>query len=336
MREQKNSHLGMIGWAMFLTGALSLGSCSGDETIDAIQGEAITFGNAFVANSTRATYSTENLPNTFKVWGSVTGNTGNSVDLYNGATVNRNGAALNQAWDCDQTEYWIPDATYNFMAIVDGDVKDASNNVLNSTTVTNGMPVSIFYSASSQADLLLAELENKGIKTVTTTDACIPSETPVAFTFNHLLSKAMFTFTNVDTKANLTVKDIYMSGTNTKGTYTLPTANAGGSWSSNTAYTTTAPLGFEGASVPVGTTPVSSLERLIIPGTYDIYITFTVEDNQGGQPQNIEATIKGQEFKLGHSYNFTAEIKSGLTYVIFNIIDDNTDWGNGGNQNIEG
>ena len=235
-----------------------------------------------------------------------------------------------------QTEYWIPDATYNFMAIVDGDIKDANNNVLNATTVENGMPISINYSASTQADLLLSELTSKGIKNVTTTEACEPSENPVAFTFSHLLSKAMFTFTNVDKKANLTVSNIHMSGTNTLGTYTLPIEdNNVGSWSSEEAYTTESPLNFEGVSVPFGPTPVSSLERLIIPGTYNIYITFTVTDNVNGKAQNIEATIKNQVFTIGNSYNFTAEIESGVNYIKFNIVTNN-EWVSGGDTNIQG
>lgn len=342
MREQKISHLGMIGWAMFLTGALSLGSCSSDDTIDAIQGETITFGNVFVEKSTRATdpsYGEGKAIDKFQVWGKVTGNTGNTVNLYggDGATVTKGTAAYGAAWACNETEYWIPSATYQFMAIANA----------TSVTLTDGLPSVISYTADAadtyttngSKDLLLSELDTtdgtidkNGIKTVTSSPAAVPSENPVAFTMSHLLSKAMFTFTNTDANAELTVSDIKMAGLNKEGTYDIATAT----WTSKTPYGET-PLAF-GGNVTVGTgedtkTATSEHERLIIPGTYTITITFTVTDNKGGQPQNLTAEIT-QEFLPGHSYNFTADIKSGLTYIIFTIIP--SDWGTESDRPIEG
>ena len=94
MRELRNSYLSIFGWGVFLASAFSLGSCSSDETIDAIQGEAITFGNAFVENSTRAAEdpsynNTNKLISQFNVWGTVTGNTDNTINVFNGASVTR-------------------------------------------------------------------------------------------------------------------------------------------------------------------------------------------------------------------------------------------------------
>ena len=152
---------------------------------------------------------------------------------------------------------------------------------------------------------------------------------------SHLLSKAVFTFTNTDASATLTVSDIKMAGLNQKGTYTISGENKG--WTSNTPYGET-PLAF-GGDVTIGTgkdnTGTSEHERLIIPGTYDITITFTVSDNKGGKPQNMKATIENHTFAIGNSYNFTADIKSGLKYIVFTIT--SSDWGKeSGDRPIEG
>ena len=321
MRELRNSYLSIFGWGVFLASALSLGSCSSDETIEAIQGEAITFGNAFVENSTRAAEdpsynNTNKLISQFNVWGTVTGNTDNTINVFNGASVTRGDKAYGEAWTCDQTQYWIPDATYKFMAIAHGTVASSDDNK---------MPLTISYTADGETDLLLGELTSNGNKTVTTNGSAESGENPVAFTMSHLLSKAVFTFTNTDASATLTVSDIKMAGLNQKGTYTISGENKG--WTSNTPYGET-PLAF-GGDVTIGTgesnTGTSQYERLIIPGTYDITITFTVSDNKGGKPQNMKATIENHTFAIGNSYNFTADIKSGLKYIVFTIT--SSDWG---------
>ena len=337
MRELRNSYLSIFGWGVFLASALSLGSCSSDETIDAIQGEAITFGDAFVENSTRATdpsYGANANPLTqFQVWGSVTGNTTNSVNLYGGDGATVTGTVGATAWSCSETEYWIPSATYNFMAIANAE----------SVSLSNGMPATISYTADAATtytidgskDLLLAEVSTDGIKTVTTDGAADSSESPVAFTFSHLLSKAVFTFTNTDKSATLTVSNIKMAGLNQKGTYTISGENKG--WSSNTAYTS--PLEF-GGNVELGITNdtksgTSEHERLIIPDTYkNLIITFTVKDNMGGEDQNITVTLDEQKFLPGYSYNFTAELKSGVKYIVFKI--ESTEWTGEADRPIQG
>lgn len=315
MREQKNSHLGMIGWAMFLTGALSLGSCSSDDTIDAIQGEAITFGNVFVEKSTRATdpsYGEGKAIDKFQVWGKVTGNTGNTVNLYggDGATVTKGTAAYGAAWACNETEYWIPSAFYQFMAIANA----------TSTSPEKGMPTTISYTADGETDLLLGELTAKGVKEVKTDVTASPTtgvnaEKVVDFTMSHLLSKVVFTFKNTDLETPLKVKEIKLTGTSTSGTYTIAT----GVWSeTNDDYE----LGFGNeVTIPAGKEGTSELERLVIPGTYTIGVAFKVNDEEGiGDEQVITTTLTDlQTFAPGHSYNITASIKSGMKEIIFNV-----------------
>lgn len=324
MRELRNSYLSIFGWGVFLASALSLGSCSSDETIDAIHGEAITFGNAFVENSTRATdpsYGAAKALDQFNVWGTVTGNTNNTnntVNVFNGATVSSDGKEYGAAWTCNQTQYWIPDATYKFMAIAHGTVPSSD---------ANKMPLTISYTADGETDLLLGELTSNGIKTVKTNGSAESEENPVAFTMSHLLSKAVFTFTNRDASAQLTVSDIQITGLHKTGTYTI----ASNTWDSNTDAD---PLSFGSAVVEVGKSETCTDERLIIPGTYDITISFNINDDKGGQEQEVSTTIN-HTFAIGNSYNFTADIKSGLKYIIFTIT--SSDWSKeSGDRPIEG
>lgn len=316
MRELRNSYASIIGWGMFLTGALSLGSCSGDETINEIKGEAIAFGDAFVENSTRATdpsYGTDKPIESFQVWGTVTGNTGNTVNVFNGATVTRGDKTYGDAWTCNQTQYWIPFATYNFMAIAHGTVASSDDN---------NMPLTISYTADGSTDLLLGELSSNGIKTVATDGTAVPTTgvtegKVVDLTMSHLLSKAVFTFTNQDASAQLTVSGIQITGLHKTGTYTI----ASNTWESST---TADPLSFGNSVVEPSKSNTCEYERLIIPGTYDITISFKVNDDKGGQEQEVSTTIS-HTFAIGNSYNFTADIKSGLKHIVFTIT--SSDWG---------
>ena len=252
MREHKKSHLGIMGWAMFLAGAMSLGSCSSDETLESMEPKAITFGSVSMENHSRAAADpsygqTTNPLDQFKVWGTVTGNAG-TANIFNGATVTNDyvdddtkNYGYGQVWSCNQTQYWIPSATYNFMAIANA----------NSVTPTSGIPTAINYTADGETDLLLGELATNGIKTVTTNASGIPSQNPVAFTMTHLLSKVHFTFDGSATN----VAKIEVTGHYGSGTYTIGTAT----WSSLQAATTA--LSFGGID---GTTSANA--RLIIPG----------------------------------------------------------------------
>lgn len=329
MRELRNSYLSIFCWGVFLASALSLGSCSSDETIDAIQGEAITFGDAFVENSTRATdpsYGAAKALEQFNVWGTVTGNTGNTVNIFNGATVTKGDEAYGAAWTCSQTQYWIPDATYNFMAIAHGTVASSDDNK---------MPLTISYTADGETDLLLGELTSNGIKTVTTDGAAVPEigvteDKVVNFTMSHLLSKVVFTFVNTDTETALKVKEIKLTGTSSSGTYTIAT----GQWSdTNTGYE----LGFGNeVTIAKDSNGTSELERLIIPGTYNLGISFKVNDEENiGDEQVITYPEAGKTFSAtfvaGQSYNITANIKSGMKEIIFNVT--SAAWG--GTEDVE-
>lgn len=285
--------------------------CSKNEVVS-VNREEISFGKAFVDNATKAddpSYGTTSKQlEKFNVYGTVTGNEGNVV-LYTGEEVT--GSVGENVWACDTKHYWIEKASYSFAALVD---VPATN-----VTLENGLPKSFTYDAETQIDLLYA--------TATATGQAPNNNSPVNFTFSHLLSKALFTFTNVDASATLTVSDIKISGLNKTGTYTVGATTP---WTTSTDYT----QGFGGSEITAGADNTCEYERMILPGTYDLTITFSIKDDKGGKQQDITATIEDHTFVSGNVYNFKAEIKSGVQYIVFTI--EPTDWATGSDNNIQG
>ena len=247
-------------------------ACAKDEAIS-IDRQTINFGNPFVENATRATdpsYSnSDNLIREFKVWGDVTGNAGASSNilLYNGTRVYTEDSATpvyGKAYKCDQTEYWIPSATYNFVAITGH----------NGVTPATGFPETISYTANGETDLIYTKVG----KTVTTDDKAVPSQNPVAFTFNHLLSKVHFNFVNTSTSDKFTfnITNIQISGAYASGVYTIGAATP---WAATGSTT----FNFGSATgVTKAAAQTSTDACLFIPGTQTLKVSFTRETYYNG------------------------------------------------------
>ena len=266
MREHKKFSLGILGWAMILTGAMSLGSCSSDETLESIEPKAITFGSVTLENSSRATDpsygQTTNLLDKFQVWGTVSGNAGTAI-IFNGAEVARGTAAYGEAWNCNVTQYWIPSATYNFMAIA-----NATNVAFGTDDAPSDLPTAINFTLDKgSTDLLLSEKVTAKTDGSATPIEGVNANKCVAFNMTHLLSKVHFTFDGSATN----VAKIEVTGHYGSGTYTIGTAT----WSSLQAAATA--LNFGGID---GTTSANA--RLIIPGkqTWTIKLYEELENSQ--------------------------------------------------------
>lgn len=283
-------------------------ACSNDDIIS-IDRQAIGFGNPFVENATRATdpsYSnSNNLIREFKVWGDVTGNAGASSNilLYNGTRVYTEDSATpvyGEAYKCDQTEYWIPSATYNFVAIA------------NATSVTpaTGFPETISYTANGETDLIYTKVG----ETVTTDDKAVPSQNPVAFTFNHLLSKVHFNFTNTSSSNLFTfdITDIQISGAYASGVYTIGAATP---WAATGSTT----FNFGSATGVTTTTSQTSTDaRLIIPGEQTWKVSFTRKTYYNGNLMSTDSYTGDDAYTLNYTfvengaYVINVELSAGL------------------------
>ena len=283
--------------------AATLASCSQDEVMEVAEKQAIQFGNTFVENATRATDPSFNNDDrkvtAFQVWGNVATTTANTfVPVFAGANVEGNEYGV--AWTCDVTQYWIYGATYDFAAVVNGTVGSELNN---------GLPKTISYTANN-SDLLYAE-EFNVTRQATQTDA----EKLVKFTFNHLLSKVMFTVSNSTTGTSndalytYNIKDLTIKNSKSSGVYTIN----GGTWGGYGSTDGTTSFGDIDA---VGSTAKTcASEMLLIPADFTstkLQIGFTLEWCFNGEvitstAKTLEASVN---LEAGKAYNFA--ISTGL------------------------
>ena len=261
-----------------MAAVVALAACSKEQTIIADRGDAIGF-DSFIENATRAAADDFTSIDSFKVWGDVTGNVAGDADyifLYNGASVTKGDKAYGAAWTCEQAEYWLPSATYNFMAIA---------GISGETTVTpasGAFPTAINYTADGATDLLLSEkvtvkTDNKSNPTGVNTNKC------VAFTFKHLLSKVYFNFVNNSTsdKYKFEISDITISGAKASGEYSITNKK----WTSVSEGAVETPFSFgsvantitKGASDP----SPSANACLFIPGEQTLNISFKQKTYSG-------------------------------------------------------
>lgn len=281
-------------------------SCSNDDIIS-IDRQAIGFGNPFVENATRAaidpSYGASKSIKEFYVWGTVKGNTGNTINLYNGARVYDDEPTYGTAYTCDQAEYWIPSATYNFVAIA------------NATSVApaTGLPETISYTADGTSDLLYTKT---GVTATTNAEAVptsgVNANKVVAFTFNHLLSKVHFEFENASgsDKCKFEITNIKVYNQNAAGTYDI----ANQQWAANGAIEVDDAWNFGGAAeITNGKTVTSDKAFLFVPGNQTLNISFTKNFYYNDTLSNTEpvtATLTN-DFAANGAYVIKATLKSG-------------------------
>jgi hypothetical protein len=231
----------------------------------------------------------------------------NNVNIYNGALVSRNNKAYNVAWDCEgNQQYWISGADYVFTGIVDGDKANVSK-----TTVENGLPTTIEYTADGATDLLCQTIVRNAY---TGSDI-------VAFNFTHLLSKVNFTVNNESTDAKdyiFVARNITFTGAK-KGTYTIeyPTNNGqlvDGSWSVKDS--DKGDIEFN-SLLTVNATDASdelATEVLFIPGSYaidfavDVYYKSVADANK---VTTMEYAGSTKSLEANKAYNFVVNVSLG-------------------------
>ena len=261
-------------------------ACSNEEQIAAPKGQEIAFGDAFVDNATKAYDNNENLLNEFQVWGNLAGN-GNTVQLYNGATVSRGGKAYGEAWSCDVTRYWTPSCAYEFVAIA------------HAATVTPGedyLPATLTYVADGDKDLLLSD------KVEASTDGnCVingAANGVVAFTMRHILSKIHFTVNHsLGTDYDVVPTSIKVTGINKNGKYSLST----GVWTATDDQT-------------IDALELLNNDRVIIPvaQTLGVKITYDIKFGATTIATGVtkEATLPETAFAKNTVYNIAATISA--------------------------
>lgn len=289
----------------------ALASCAQEDVI-LNNDKAITFGDAYVQNSTKAIYGDKDADENvievekFQVWGTVTPNGGTALPLYEGATVTRGTAAYGEAWSCSVQRFWTPNCVYAFYAVVDAaeDAVDAND----------GVPTSIAYAADGETDLLYGTATastdaNNAVTGVNTNGA-------VAFEMKHLLSKVSFKVTNANSSADYTynVTSITVSGAYASSTYDI----AAGTWAVGTGEMDDDLSFGSAAAIASGNTHTFDKSFVIIPGKPELAIAIVVQTVFDGavistQTHNLSVNKSGDktqiDFAKNTHYNFVVALE---------------------------
>lgn len=313
----------------------AMAACATDETVVAPKGEAIEFGNAFVDNSVRAidpTYSGTKELETINVYGAIN----NSVNIFNATPVT--GSVGNNVWTCGVTQYWIAGGNYEFAAVAD--VTDVATDVTTSTPA--GIPTAIFYDASvlatdgSQRDLLYAYVSRNNVQ---------PTYSAVDFSFSHLLSKVNVTFQNTTVGAedayNIDVRNITITDPYKSATYNITNNSTNNTWSGawdETTATTVADykVNFGNISdVKNGKSATIATEKLLIPTTQTLTVTFTVDICNGNTVITTTNYTETIETNLVAGYSYNLLIKQSLGSKIEFTVTANPTWDNGNTDDTD-
>ena len=283
--------------------AATIASCSNEDTVNVDNGALIGFGKVFVENSTRANDLTAGNFD-FGVFGLVEMD-GKSALIFNNQIVAADGTY-------SPAQYWIAAAQYYFTAIAP---KTNANWSYTTTTAHTGTITFNNMTAAANQDLLFAYVKPNVTPEQITTD---PGA--VCFTFNHMLSRVRFTFTNgfgEGSNIKLEVKDVTITDAYASADLAVADGAPAAAWS-NFGTTFSKNFGQVGGATLAtltdeGTTMSASTEHFyLIPANKAYNVTFTVDLYQAGvklDTYSRTATIPATKMKSGMSY----DIKTTLT-----------------------
>lgn len=280
-------------------------ACNTVDTLDVPQNPEIRFANAFVENATRADVASDPSTTTtslsaFDVWGFMDNVTGTVF-------VNEDVTGSKGNFTYANTQYWAPGHKYYFYAVAP--MNSETVGVVPATddaAAKAGLGTINFKNIDGTEDLLYAAQQ--------AVDApALGQAKTVMLTFNHLLSKVKFTFTNgfTNNNAKIDVKNVRMTAPET-ATATLAAEN---SWA-NHAGEITLKFGDACDKTAITVSQVAADERLTIPaGAEQKYtVTFDVALYMGDvlayEAKDKTATIEGVALEIGKAYNFSATLNA--------------------------
>ena len=287
-------------------------ACNTVDTLDVPQNPEIRFANAFVENATRAdealdpSTTTESLT-AFDVWGVM-------EDVTGTVFVGEDVTGTKGNFTYTNTQYWVPGHTYYFAAVAP--MNSTNVEVDTATADLTGLGTIKFTNENGTEDLLYSAVAVEA--------PALGEAKTVMLTFNHLLSKVKFTFTNgfANDNAKIVVTNIHIADAPKTATVTL----TGNWWEANPwkDYEGTTDLAFgDAGEILRGAKQQSYDERLTLPApaTQVYNISFDVELFLGEVPAykgSKTAVVKDIELEIGKAYNFAATIDQN------NITEDGT------------
>lgn len=305
---------------------VALASCSKEEIVSVDKGAAIGF-DTFVENSTRANDITKANLSQFSVYGSVVAN-GNEGLIFNDQKVEKSG----DAYTYSPIQYWVPGADYKFSAfasLTSTQTVDRQWSFEKGDNAANGVIAFDNEAAQANQDLVYA------YETLQTAASITAKPAPVGFTFNHMLSRVMFTITNGFTAGSnikLDITDLTITNANSTGRLAIengePKAWAASSTTFARNFGSTTQLADNGTSW-------TSEHFYLIPADGVYNVTFDVTLHQAGvevDTYSRTATVT-LDMEKGKSYNIKATLNTSNTsddgseiYPIEFTVDAVEDW----------
>ena len=265
--------------------AVGLASCVQTEELAVANNNTAIAFDTFVDNVTKTIYDNANLDH-FNVYGTITSDNNTvKTNIFPGVEVEK--GANGWAYDSNYTQYWIPGFTYNFTAVVDGDVD---------VDATYGMPVTISTDMANQEDILYATVERHF--------GANDTAAKVSFQFAHLLSKAKFTVKNSIAAGSdfvYNIASIKVTNADKNAEYNI----GAGVWTVDGTYT--ADFGVDDAVAQLG--QVTGADVLLVPGTKELAIEVVYNLTYKGtelkaETKNLTAALTLEQ---GKAYNFIVE-----------------------------
>lgn len=302
-----------------------MASCSNDAEVDMPAGNAIAFTNTFVNHASRAAepLTTENILD-FGVFGFIQDMNG---IVFDGEKVYRTDAG--SAWQYDNTQYWSANKQYWFAAVAPYASESLYSAPAAMPTGTGEVQYGSItgFTNNGQTDLLFAQTLAKGMAS---------GNVPVAFTFNHLLSKVRFTFTNgwSNTNTTLVVSNLKITDAYANGDAQL--SSTGTVWTSSeptlSLSFTTSGSKLETVKADPNAKEVSGINFMIPAADKAYTVKFDLAWYNGDVLSRVyhkQLTIPAMTMNPGYGYNFTCEltkenVAEDLEPIVFTVTEVNT------------
>ena len=270
----------------------ALVACTKENTLQTAEKAAITFENAFVDNTTKATdLTTDNITN-FGVYASVKNSAGDQGLILTNEPVSGSKAS---GYSYTNTQYWVPNATYSFVAIAphtEAHWKYTPATETNGVNAYNGVISFDNVSAAANQDVIFASHQRSMPSTIT-------SVTPVSLTFNHILSRVRLTFINAITPTaniSLQINNVKITNAYEKGTLEVQNGTVASSTWTVSNKTLSVPFA-NNKAILAGETSESTEHHYFIPAPAETKYNVT-----------FDVTIYQAGVELG-TYNRTASVK---------------------------
>lgn len=296
----------------------ALTGCSQSEVTDIAESSAIKFSKAFVGNPTKsATVVDNNNIQSFYVY------------AYEDATpllTNENVYLQNGLWAYDNIKVWDADATaYSFAAYSNGGTAKGVGSLENVSYDKDAGTLSISsYTANGDDDLLAS------ISTETLADA----NTPVAFTFKHVLSMVKFTVkSGLGNDKELVINSLTVEANKVQNNGDLVYKSDAIDWTLAQSGQTYASL--SAADLNATTETPAEAEFTVLPQDVSGGFTVTIEatitpEGESAINKTFTATIPADnaKWKVGNRYNYIATINATDMNIIEFDAPKVDDWNN--------